>query len=84
MLELLDSRIPELSLTHSPNMSAPGDEKKTKSLHIARVAGVDNTSVIQMKVEHETESLATLNVGEARVFRVHMMQCMVLLYRRMI
>ncbi|CAI5724216.1 unnamed protein product [Hyaloperonospora brassicae] len=69
VLELLDSRIPELSLTHSPNMNAPEDEKKTKSLHIARVAGVDGASVIQIKVEHETESLATLNVGEARVFQ---------------
>uniref|UniRef100_A0AAV1VEL5 Uncharacterized protein n=1 Tax=Peronospora matthiolae TaxID=2874970 RepID=A0AAV1VEL5_9STRA len=69
VLELLDSRIPELSLTHSPNMNAPEDEKNTKSLHIARMTGSDGDSVIQIKVHHERESLATLNVGEARVFR---------------
>ncbi|KAG3114429.1 hypothetical protein PI124_g6387 [Phytophthora idaei] len=69
VLELLDSRIPELSLTHSPNMNASEEDKNTKSLHIARTSGSDGNPSILIKVNHEGESVATLNVGEARVFK---------------
>lgn len=70
VLELLDSRIPELSLTHSPNMNASEEDKNTKSLHITRASGSDGNPLVKIKVNHESESVATLNVGEARVFRV--------------
>ncbi|KUF83593.1 hypothetical protein AM587_10007204 [Phytophthora nicotianae] len=69
VLELLDSRIPELSLTHSPNMNASEGDKNTKSLHISRSSGSDGNPLILIKVNHEGESVATLNVGEARVFK---------------
>ncbi|EEY60533.1 uncharacterized protein PITG_13252 [Phytophthora infestans T30-4] len=69
VLELLDSRIPELSLTHSPNMNASEEDKNTKSLHITRASGSDGNPLILIKVNHESESVATLNIGEARVFK---------------
>ncbi|GMF44306.1 unnamed protein product [Phytophthora fragariaefolia] len=73
VLELLDSRIPELSFTHSPNMNASEEDKNTKSLHITRAAGSDGNPVVLIKVHHEGESVASLNVGEARVFRVRVL-----------
>ncbi|OWZ00991.1 hypothetical protein PHMEG_00027706 [Phytophthora megakarya] len=69
VLELLDSRVPELSLTHSPNMNASEEDKNAKSLHIARALGTDGNPLILIKVNHEGESVATLNVGETRVFK---------------
>ncbi|KAG6579986.1 whirly isoform 1 [Phytophthora cinnamomi] len=69
VLELLDSRIPELSFTHSPNMNASEEDKNSKSLHITRASGSDGNPLVLIKVNHEGESVATLNVGEARVFR---------------
>ncbi|KAG1700870.1 hypothetical protein DVH05_011756 [Phytophthora capsici] len=69
VLELLDSRIPELSLSHSPNMNASEEDKNTKSLQITRTTGSDGNPLILIKVNHEGESVATLNVGEARVFK---------------
>ncbi|KAE9301861.1 hypothetical protein PR003_g22421 [Phytophthora rubi] len=39
VLELLDSRIPELSFTHSPNMNASEEDKNSKALHITRPSG---------------------------------------------
>ncbi|CAH0482014.1 unnamed protein product [Peronospora belbahrii] len=69
VLELLDSRIPELSLTHSPNMNAPEEDKNTKTLHIARTVGSDGNSLIMVKVNHDGESVSMLNVGETRVLR---------------
>ncbi|KAG7400611.1 hypothetical protein PHYBOEH_004878 [Phytophthora boehmeriae] len=69
VLELLDARIPELSLRHSPNMNSPDEDKNTKSLHISRALGADGNPVVMIKVTHEDESVATLNVGEARVFK---------------
>jgi hypothetical protein len=70
VLELLDARMPELSFTHSPNMNAAEEDKNTKSLHVSRAAGPDGNPVVLIKVNHEGESVASLNVGEARVFRV--------------
>lgn len=70
VLELLDSRIPELSFTHSPNMNASEEDKNSKTLHITRASGSDGNPLVLIKVNHEGESVATLNVGEARVFRV--------------
>ncbi|RLN88310.1 hypothetical protein BBJ28_00009451 [Nothophytophthora sp. Chile5] len=70
VLELLDSRIPELSFTHSPNMNASGDDKNAKSLFISRETGPEGNPMLLLKVSHESESVATLDVGETRVFRV--------------
>ncbi|CAI5747015.1 unnamed protein product [Peronospora destructor] len=69
VLELLESRIPELSFTHSPNINAPEEDKNTKSLQIARTTSSDGNPSILIKVTHGSESVATLNVGEARVLR---------------
>ncbi|RLN94049.1 hypothetical protein BBJ28_00026831 [Nothophytophthora sp. Chile5] len=70
VLELLDSRIPELSFTHSPNMNAAGDDKNAKSLFISRETGPEGNPMLLLRVSHESESVATLDVGETRVFRV--------------
>ncbi|KAF4325127.1 hypothetical protein BBO99_00000556 [Phytophthora kernoviae] len=69
VLEFLDARIPELSFRHSPNMNAPDEDKNTKSLYISRAPGADGNPVVMIKATHEDESVATLNVGEARVFK---------------
>ncbi|KAE8992300.1 hypothetical protein PR002_g20590 [Phytophthora rubi] len=60
---------PELSFTHSPNMNASEEDKNSKALHITRASGSDGNPVVLIKVNHEGESVATLNVGEARLFR---------------
>ncbi|CEG46779.1 whirly isoform 1 [Plasmopara halstedii] len=69
VLEMLDSRIPELSFTHSPNMNSSEENKNSKSLYITRTSGPDGNPLILIKVKHESECVATLNVGEARVFK---------------
>ncbi|KAE9186241.1 hypothetical protein PF005_g20922 [Phytophthora fragariae] len=40
---------------------------KSKALRITRASGSDGNPVVLIKVNHEGESVATLNVGEARV-----------------
>ncbi|KAE9165497.1 hypothetical protein PF004_g29478 [Phytophthora fragariae] len=59
---------PELSFTHSPNMNASEEDKNSKALHVTRASGSDGNPVVLIKVNHEGESVATLDVGEARVF----------------
>ncbi|TDH70472.1 hypothetical protein CCR75_000359 [Bremia lactucae] len=69
VLELLDSRIPELSLTHSPNMNSPEEDKNVKVLHMAHSSDSDGHPSFLIKIQHEGESVVTLNVGEVRVFK---------------
>ncbi|KAI9912529.1 hypothetical protein PsorP6_005834 [Peronosclerospora sorghi] len=80
VLELLDMRIPELSLKHSPHINASEEEKNTKSLHITRVVGSDGNPLVQIKVSYEEECVTTLSVGEARVFRVRVFQMFLIFF----
>ncbi|KAE9086143.1 hypothetical protein PF010_g20204 [Phytophthora fragariae] len=49
------------------SLSPTEEDKKSKALRITRASGSDGNPVVLIKVNHEGESVATLNVGEARV-----------------
>lgn len=70
MLELLDSRMSEISLAHSPNMNAGDDDKAKRVLNVARTSGADGLPAIVFKFSGEIQAAAALNSGEARALRV--------------
>jgi hypothetical protein len=74
VLELLDAKVSELSISHSTNMNANDDPKK-KELHVSRVADQDGNPMVLLKVAGEAPAVASLNTGEARVFRVRWLRC---------
>lgn len=72
LLELLDTRMAEISLTHSPNMNAANeDDKGTKRvLSVSRTTGADGLPGVIFKFAGEFQAAAALNAGEARTLRV--------------
>lgn len=72
LLELLDARMAEISLTHSPNMNAANeDDKGTKRvLSVSRTTGADGLPGVIFKFAGEFQAAAALNAGEARTLRV--------------
>lgn len=73
LLELLDARMSELSLTHSPNMNAGDDDKAKRVLSVVRSAGADGLPNVVFKFAGEIQAGAALNAGEARALRVRTM-----------
>lgn len=72
VLELLDAKVSELSISHSANMNADDDQKKKKELHVSRVADQEGNPMVLLKVAGEAQAIASLNTGEARVLRVRL------------
>lgn len=72
LLELLDARVGEISLTHSPNMNAAAeDDKGTKRvLSVSRTTGADGLPGVIFKFAGEFQAAAALSAGEARTLRV--------------
>lgn len=68
MLELLDARVSELSLSHSANMNT--DDPKKKVLQVTRAADPEGNPMVLLKVADDSQAVAALNTGEARVLRV--------------
>ncbi|TYZ67022.1 hypothetical protein PybrP1_011692 [[Pythium] brassicae (nom. inval.)] len=69
LLELLDARMSELSLTHSPNVNAGEEDKAKRVLSIARTSGADGLPAIVFKFAGEFQAGAAINAGEARALR---------------
>ncbi|DAZ95595.1 TPA: hypothetical protein N0F65_006081 [Lagenidium giganteum] len=66
-LEVLDSKLPEVTMTHSPNMNA--DDQTKKVLKIVNSQTSDGHPMLLFKYTGETQVAASLNAGEARALR---------------
>lgn len=72
-MELLDARMNEISLTHSPNMNAASDDDKgaKRVLSVVRTtSSADGLPGVIFKFTGEFQAAAALNAGEARTLRV--------------
>lgn len=69
VLELLDAKVADLSLSHSANMNA-SDESNTKVLQVTRASDPDGNPLVLLKIAGDMQAVASLNAGEQRALRV--------------